>query len=178
VRLTDREAAERAARIESLLGALEAVGDPARSVAIDALKAVMDLYGEALARLAAHVAPETLAADEVVAHVLLLHGLHPVDVDARVANALAALRGSLGAQGAAVDLAEIAGGVARVRIRGGGRGCSAMTARREVEDAIRRAAPDLERLEVELEESPPPLIAAESIKLRPSRAGSGSPAAA
>jgi Fe-S cluster biogenesis protein NfuA len=164
--LSDREASERAARVESLLERLESVEEPARSLATEALQALMDLYGEALARIVAHVPADTLAGDEVVAHVLLLHDLHPVDAETRVTRALGEIRPSLAAQGADVELLGVAGGVARVRMRARGQGCATMAIRTTIESSIRNVAPDLDHVEVEVEEPPPPLIPVESIKLR------------
>ena len=178
MRLSDRDARERAARIESRLERLETVDEATRALATEALQALMELYGEALARLAGHVAPETLAGDDVIAHVLLLHGLHPLDAETRVTRALEELRSTLDAHAAAVESLEIGDGAARVRMRGG-RGCSTVTVRRTVEDTIRGAAPDLDRVDVEVVEPPPPLIPADSIKLRTaSRPVTGAPATA
>lgn len=175
MRLTDEDARERAARIEAALARLESADETARALATEALQALMELYGEALARLAGHVAPETLAGDDVVAHVLLLHGLHPVDVGTRVERVLEELRSSRGPR---VDLLGVADGGVRVRMHGA-HGCSSMAERRAVEDAIRRVAPDLDRVDVEIEEAPPPLIPAESITLRPARRSpTGAPATA
>jgi hypothetical protein len=162
--LTDAEAREHAARVEACLERLESVEDPARAIATEALQGLMALYGEALAWLTARVSVSPLLDDEVIAHVLLLHGLHPTGLDERVAGALAAARASLGAADVVLELVELGPAGARVRIRGGS-GCGAMTIRQTVEGAIRRAAPDLERLDVELEAAPA-IIPAASVRLR------------
>jgi Fe-S cluster biogenesis protein NfuA len=168
-RLSDGEARARAARIEALLEQLESADEAARAVAFEALQALMDLYGEALARLVERIAPEAVAGDDVVAHVLLLHGLHPVEVQTRVARAVEDQEKALEPHGASVELLGVADGVARLRMRAG-HGCGAMTVRRAIEDAVKQAAPDLDRVEIEVEEPPPPLIPVEAIKLRAPRA--------
>jgi Fe-S cluster biogenesis protein NfuA len=175
VRLTDADARDRAARIEALLEQLEAADAAARAVAVEALQALMELYGEALARLVERVAPDALANDDVIAHVLLLHGLHPVDAQTRVARVVEDLRSTLEPHGAGVELLGVADGVARLRMRGG-QGCGAMTVRRSIEDAVKQAAPDLDRLEIDVEEAPPPLIPVEAVKLRTATRRAGAPA--
>jgi Fe-S cluster biogenesis protein NfuA len=178
VRLTDIEARERATRVESLLAQLESVDEPARGIATEALGALVELYGEALARLAAHVPAATLAGDDVIGHLLLLHGLHPHDAAARVAQALAEIEPALRRQGAEVALSEISGGVARLTLRTGSGGCQSQTLRTLVEDAVRSAGPDLDRIEIETVTPPPALIPLESIRLRrPASAGDGAAAA-
>jgi hypothetical protein len=69
-------------RVEELLAQLETYRDaPAGAVAIQALRALVDLYGDALARVLALVADAglvpALAEDELLGHLLLVHDLHP-----------------------------------------------------------------------------------------------------
>ena len=83
--MDDTQARERVARVDSLLEELETLPDPlARQTATEVVEALLDLYGEGLARLVGYVAERddgalaaALAGDELVAHLLLLHGLHP-----------------------------------------------------------------------------------------------------
>jgi Fe-S cluster biogenesis protein NfuA len=166
VRLTDIEARERATRVESLLAQLESVDEPARGIATEALGTLVELYGEALARLVAHVPAATLAGDDVIGHLLLLHGLHPHDAAARVAQALAEIQPALSRQGAEVAVTEIADGVARLTLSAGAAGCQSQTLRTLVEETVRGAGPDLERIEIETLAPPPALIPLESIRLR------------
>src|SRR5918997_1315516 len=115
-------------RVEGLLGELESVPDPAaRELALATVQAVLEL-------------------DE---HLLLLHGLHPVSVEERVRDALEAVRPYLGSHGGDVELVEVADGVARVRMHGSCEGCpaSAMTLKLAIEEAVLKAAPDVEGVE-------------------------------
>lgn len=143
------------ARVEALLDRLDALPDAAaRETAAEALRGVLDLYGEALARIAARLGPaqlRALAGDELVAHLLLLHGLHPVGVEQRVRAALDGVRPYLGSHGGDVELLGVEGGVVRLRLQGSCEGCpaSAMTLRGAIDEAILAAAPDVERVEAE-----------------------------
>jgi Fe-S cluster biogenesis protein NfuA len=94
---------------------------------------------------------EALAGDELVSHLLVLHGLHPVPLEARVRGALDSVRPYLDSHGGDVELLAIEGAIARVRLEGTCNGCasSAVTLTHAIEEAIARAAPELERIEAE-----------------------------
>jgi Fe-S cluster biogenesis protein NfuA len=155
----DGAARDRVARVEALLEAVEGLSDDrARALATDIAQAMLDMYGEGLDRivgvLAAHddgTLARELAGDELVAHLLLLHGLHPVPVEQRVRAALDGVRPYLGSHGGDVELLGVAEGVARLRLHGSCEGCpaSAMTLKLAIEEAILAAAPDVERVEAE-----------------------------
>lgn len=171
--LEDQGLQERVARMEALLGEIEALKDPnARSKAAEVVGVLLDLYGEGLARMMEVVAEGeerertfgAFAEDELVSHLLLLHGLHPLDVEARVVMALEEVRPYLQSHGGNVELLGIEGGVARLRMQGSCDGCpsSAMTLKLAIEEAIQKAAPDLEGIEAEgiAEPKPAPNIVA------------------
>jgi Fe-S cluster biogenesis protein NfuA len=155
--MRDAEVLERVERVEELLAGVE---DDPRALA--AIQALVELYGEGLRRIADHGGvSEELAGDELVSHLLLVHDLHPVDVETRVARALEDVRPYLGSHGGDVELIGVAGGVARLRLNGTCSGCqsSAVTLKHSIEAAIMRAAPDLAGVEAEgLEERPPQLL--------------------
>lgn len=159
--------ADGAGHVEAVLERVEALPDPAaRAVATELAQALLDLYGEGLARMVAQVAERdddgALAAafggDEVVAELLLLHGLHPVPVAARVRRALEEVRPYLESHGGDVELLGVEDGVVRLRLEGSCSGCpsSAVTLRLAIEDAIHQAAPDVDRIEAEGAEDPAP----------------------
>ncbi|MCC5579073.1 NifU family protein [Microtetraspora sp. AC03309] len=168
--LNDDEAADRAHRVEALLERVESMTDPdARATVTELLQPLLELYGEGLSRIMAAAATvsgtalvDTLAADELVAHLLLLHGLHPSDTETRVREAVERAAPQLG--GATAELVGVEGGVARVRLRGRG-GCrsSAPAMRATLEEAIRDAAPEVARVEVEEAAPPPAVIPADSL---------------
>ena len=171
--LDDRGLQERVARMETLLGEIEALEDPeARARAAEMTQVLLELYGEGLARVMDLVAEgeererlfEALAADELVSHLLLLHGLHPLDVETRVVRALEEVRPYLQSHGGNVELLGVEGGVARVRLQGSCDGCpsSAATLKLAIEEAVLEAAPDLEGIEAEgvTEPKPAPTLVA------------------
>jgi Fe-S cluster biogenesis protein NfuA/nitrite reductase/ring-hydroxylating ferredoxin subunit len=171
--LDDQGLQERAARMEILLGEIESLQDPnARAKAAEVVQVLLELYGEGLARMMEVVAQgeesertfEALAEDELVSHLLLLHGLHPLDVETRVIRALEEVRPYLQSHGGNVELLGIEGGVARVRMQGSCDGCpsSAVTLKLAIEEAVQKAAPDLEGIEAEgvTEPQPAPTLVA------------------
>ena len=165
--LDDQGLQERVARIETLLGEIETLADPnARSKAAEMAQVLLELYGEGLARMMEVVARgdegertfKVFAEDELISHLLLLHGLHPLDVETRVVQALEEVRPYLQSHGGNVELLRIEGGVARVRLQGSCDGCpsSTVTLKLAIEEAVLKAAPDLEGIEAEGVTEPPP----------------------
>jgi Fe-S cluster biogenesis protein NfuA len=152
----DGEVRARVARVDRLLSELESAPDSAEGrKAIAAVEGLVGLYGEALERVLRHAASspavqQTLLSDELLAQLLLAHDLHPLSLQERVDAALEQARSSLKPQGAEVEPLGIDQGAVRVQLRRTG-GCksSAAAIRLALEDAIRRAAPEVERVEVE-----------------------------
>jgi Fe-S cluster biogenesis protein NfuA/nitrite reductase/ring-hydroxylating ferredoxin subunit len=166
--LDDQELKERVGRIEALLGEIEAFEDPkARARTAEMVQTLLELYGEGLARIIENVADlgsrelkDALLDDELISHLLLLHGLHPMDVQSRVLGALDEVRPYLESHGGNVQFLGIEDGVARVRLEGSCDGCpsSTMTLKLAIEEAVQKAAPELEGVEAEgvTEPSPQP----------------------
>jgi Fe-S cluster biogenesis protein NfuA/nitrite reductase/ring-hydroxylating ferredoxin subunit len=153
-----QQAREQAAHLDALLERVEALPEPARATAAEAVQALVDLYGDALGRMVERTravagadAAAALADDELLEHLLLLHGLHPVPVEERVAGALDEVRPYLSSHGGGVELLGIDEGVVRLRLQGSCSGCpsSAMTLKLAVERAIAKTAPDIERVEAQ-----------------------------
>jgi Fe-S cluster biogenesis protein NfuA len=139
----------------------DAVG---RQTATELVAALVELYGEGLARIMGRMngAGDGLLDDELVTHLLLLHDLHPVPVEDRVRGALAEVRPYLESHGGDVELVSIDEGVVRLRLEGSCSGCpsSTMTLKLAIEDAIHKAAPDVEEIEADgvVPEAAPPLL--------------------
>ncbi|MGV9719521.1 NifU family protein [Nocardia beijingensis] len=151
--LDDSRWREAGDRIETLLEASSAGGALARERAEQLVRELVGLYGAALTRvieLLDEAAVERLARDDLVASLLLVHGLHPHDVTTRVANALDSVRPYLGSHGGDVHLVDIADGVVRLELAGSCKSCpsSSVTLELAVEDAVRAAAPEIESIEV------------------------------
>jgi Fe-S cluster biogenesis protein NfuA len=149
--MDDGEARERAARLEDQLAALEGLPPTARETATAAVATLLELYGEALARLAVRLPADVLVGDELVAHLLMVHGLHPAPVEQRVQAALDEVRPYLRSHGGEVELLGVRDGVVSLRLEGSCSGCavSRTTLEVAVEDAIRRAAPEVEAIRAE-----------------------------
>jgi Fe-S cluster biogenesis protein NfuA len=148
-----------AERIEALLEEVEALPDArARETALELVQRLLDLYGDGLARIVESVDVRPVADDEVVSHLLLLHGLHPVPLEQRVRAALEEVRPFLGTHGGDVELAAVQDDVVRLRLQGSCSGCpsSTVTLSNAIEAAIYKAAPDVR--EIVAEDAPPPLI--------------------
>jgi len=147
-------------RIETLLEASSSGGVVARERAEELVRLVADLYGGGLERMMeilddlGALTGEVLdgfAGDDLVASLLLVHGLHPEDVATRVERALDSVRPYLGSHGGDVELLGITDdGVVRLRLLGSCDGCasSAATMSLAVQDAISQAAPEVTGFDV------------------------------
>jgi Fe-S cluster biogenesis protein NfuA len=152
--------------VQELSERLQAVADPAAREAAEGLvSAVMDLYGEGLERIVRALddaGPEAaelrrqIVDDGVVASLLLIHGLYPVDLETRVQEALDGVRPYMHSHGGDVELLSLEDGVARLRLEGSCQGCpaSAATLEQAIRQALEEAAPDLAGMEVEGTEAP------------------------
>jgi hypothetical protein len=108
-------------RVEAAIGEVE--GDPR---AMEAVQAVVEMYGEGLARIVARVDAGDLLGDEFVEHLLIVHDLHPTPVEERVRAVLPE----------GVELVSIGNGV--VRLRG--------NCKEPIADLIQGVAPDVEEI--------------------------------
>jgi Fe-S cluster biogenesis protein NfuA/nitrite reductase/ring-hydroxylating ferredoxin subunit len=171
-------------RIQTLLDASAAGGAAARERTEQLVREVTDLYGAGLERMM-HMAlaadpelAEAFTRDNLVASLLLVHGLHPHSVERRVSDALDTVRPYLGSHGGDVSLLEVDGDVVRLQFSGSCKSCpsSAVTLELAVEDAVRAAAPEISSIEVVATEADPDsaVIPADSLltRLRSNRHGS------
>jgi len=149
-----------AARIERLLDEVrELVPLPAWQRVEDVLRRIVRLYAAGLARALAHARESgaagehfdaKLTADDLLASLLVLHGLHPLSTAQRIDRALAALREELRLADDSLALLGVDGGLVRLAATdaiGGGamsRGLVESTIRRVVETA----APELTSIEI------------------------------
>ena len=167
---------QRMQRIAELVRQLDTEADAraARAQSRELLESVMDLHGEALERMlqrlrgagaAGEELLDSLAADSVVASVLLLYGLHPLDFDTRVRRAIEKARPTLRAYGTDAELVSTAGGSIRIRMRGADNAFAARTVKSAVEDEIYAMAPDAASLTlIGLEKfSPPDFVPLEKV---------------
>ena len=148
-------------RLQRLTAELERIADAAaRETAEEMIGSVIELYGQGLERIftvideagdQAAELRERLAGDGVVASLMLIHGLYPVELEQRVREALDGVRPYMESHGGDVELLGIEDGIARIRLEGSCEGCpaSASTLELAIKSALDEAAPDLEGLAVE-----------------------------
>ncbi|MGR9108471.1 MAG: hypothetical protein ACU843_16245, partial [Gammaproteobacteria bacterium] len=143
-------------RLQDLLVALDGFSDPsAREAARELVQAVIGLHRLGLADLLAIIEDSgTQPADTLLAKfvanpriqgLLLLHGLHPEDLETRARKAVQKLRPHLGVYGIRAELVGVDDGVIRIRLVIGetaGRRITVPELRREIENAVLEMAPD------------------------------------
>ena len=173
---TDSDFEQRFALVEGLLAQLSTSADPeAKLVTREILATVLELHQRGLARmpeLAGDQIRPALVRDEHVSAMLLLHGLHPLPLDARVSSAVERLRLSLHDRLEDV-MVQTHGGRIALRVVPAANACSSTRAalKHAFEEALLTAVPDAESVSVEIAVPAPALVA---LRVRPS-AGERSP---
>jgi len=141
--------------IERLVGRLEASSDAAAAEeARELVRGVLAFHRAALSRLLAIAKTEDRAqildafsADELVASLLVLHGLHPKSLEWRARDVVE----RLAEEHQGLHLVGVEGGVVRLEVRA--RGAAALLVKRVIESEIVEALPDA--LGVEFMDEPP-----------------------
>jgi hypothetical protein len=151
-------------RIEELVHRAESIEDPKfRSIAVDLLEAVLSFHAAGLERMmeiAASSGPageaiiDRMAADDLVSSVLLMHRLHPDDIETRVNHAVEKLQRLFGSRGAGVSLLAIEEDVVRLRFDTD-RVWSGAPVKASIEAAIYQTAPEITSVIVEGFRDPP-----------------------
>lgn len=168
-RLTTQDVEHRLALLDDLLGRLEQIPGATAAIGLDAARALSEVYGEALARLVDQLAGlpsvrDAAAADDLIGHLLVLHGIHPQPVTERVTRALDGIRPHL--HEGDIQLAGIADGIARVEVTGAG--CSASALELAVRDAVLATAPELRDVQaVRADAAKTTLIPLSEVRRRP-----------
>jgi Fe-S cluster biogenesis protein NfuA/nitrite reductase/ring-hydroxylating ferredoxin subunit len=151
---------EQLGRIEGLIQTVEQMADPAAQAASrELVQALLDVHGTALERMLEIIFDtvgqpliDDLGRDDIVSGLLLMHGLHPLSLEARVLQALDKVRPYLSSHGGNVELLDVTpDGEVRLRLEGSCHGCpsSQMTLRYAIEEAVYKAAPDVTGIQVE-----------------------------
>jgi hypothetical protein len=146
-------------RLEELIGVLEAHPEATASQsARELVSLILNLHGIGLAKLTAILARTEggtasialLVEDDHVRAMLLLHGLHPDDLETRVRRAVERLRPHLSVHGIRVELLGIARGIVQLRLHPvdgvAVKASALLTLPGEIEDAVIEAAPDVEKV--------------------------------
>src|SRR5215510_12094441 len=128
---------DRLQKIYALISQIRAASDrPTRDAALELLDIIMEFHAAGIDRMMEMTAAggdegweiiNSFSRDELVSHLLLLHGLHPSAMETRVRDALEKVRPMLHSHGGDVELVEIAGSVVRLRLVGSCKGCPSST---------------------------------------------------
>lgn len=155
----EQDAGEFLGQLNGLIEELEQYPDTeVREKAFDLVQIILSLHGEVLRRILAIFDSlpmkgeihSRMSADEVIRAILLIHGLLPVDLSARVAKAIDELRPLLLSEGCDVKLLGVDDGRARLRLMRSGKGAPPLAALKlEIEKVLDVAAPDLLGIEIE-----------------------------
>ncbi len=153
---------KRLSRVEELIAALESAPSPTvREQVRELIQTVLDLHGTGIERMLSMVFDsgasgatmiDELSRDQLVSGLLLLHGLHPIDLETRVRNAIEEVKPRLGLHGGSVDLLGVSPeGRVHLKLQGNCHECpsSRLTLRFSIEEALYAAAPDLTGLDVD-----------------------------
>ncbi len=150
------ELEQRIGQIESMVEQVDAIADPAiRAQMQDLLALILEYHGAGLERMVNGINDNEvitrLAADPLVASLLVLYDLHPQEVRHRVMAALDRVRPYLESHGGNVEVVSIAADTVRLRMEGSCDGCpsSAVTVKNAIEKAIFDAAPEIRSLIVD-----------------------------
>ena len=144
-------------RVEKLAARLESAGDPEiRATALDLVQSVVELHGAALQRLVdtlmqtpeGELALSHALENDLVSSMLLLHNLHPDDMETRVLRGIEKARPYLKSHGGDVELAGVRDGIVHLRLHGTCGSCpsSSITLKNAVEDALFEVAPDIVKI--------------------------------
>jgi len=138
-------------RIEELVTRVGEMRDPeARDLTIELLRAVMEFHAAGIGRMLelAAASRSAIAEDDLCSALLLLHGLHPDDMETRVRRALARIELRLGSRGVTLVLLRIEDGAVHLRYQGTS-ARSAAGVRETVEQHLYSAAPEIEGIFIE-----------------------------
>ncbi len=148
-------------RIGELIATLEALPDlEARDCAKELVQGILELHAAGIDRMLAILADsgesgrpvlEAMARDRTVSALLLLHGVHPHDLAARVLQAVNKLHVELAAQGIRIELLRASEASVRVKLTGRwqGKSFSSAALTLEIEQAIFEFAPDVAAIEID-----------------------------
>lgn len=149
-----------AKRLQELIEQIQSQPNPAaRALLNECLQSLLTFYGDGLSRIVSQIQKagadgqmilERLLQDQTVNGLLLIHGLHPVDLESRLRGALEKVRPYMQSHGGNIELLNLENEVAQVRLEGTCKTCpsSAITLELAVRRAVEEACPDLLGFEV------------------------------
>jgi hypothetical protein len=152
---------ERLQNIGQLISGLDEIADKkAQASARELTQLIMALHADGMERMmeiafahgiAGAEIIEQLGRDPMVSSLLVLHGLHPDDIQTRVARAVEQVAVKLRKQDVEVQLLSADHQAVQISAHTNAHACAstAATVRAEIEDAIYQAAPEVESLVIE-----------------------------
>jgi len=157
----EKEFQERVQQIGRLIAGLNDLADgKARSSAQELVQLVMELHGAGIERMMEIIFAqgpsgletiERLGRDRITSGLLVLHGLHPDDLETRVRRTVENLAAQLRKQEVEVQLLEAGQGGVRILAKTNGHACGSTysTIRSAIEEAVYEAAPEIVSLAIE-----------------------------
>jgi Fe-S cluster biogenesis protein NfuA len=157
----DKDFQAKVQRIGELVRALENIPDAESRASAKALvQLLLDLHAVGLERVMEIVATggeaglhaiDDLGRDPLVSSLLVLYGLHPLDFESRVAQAIEKVRLQVRKGGGELELLNIEGDVVRLHLQVTGHSCGSTgkTLKGLVEGALYEGAPDMSALLIE-----------------------------
>ena len=151
----DSEFQQRMRQVESLVDQIETHPDPsARELARRLTQALLDLHQAGFRRMlellangkSSQAVPSAWQTDPLVSNLLILHQLHPLDVETRIAKAVAELEPLLDQHHVQLEIVELTDQHVRLQVSGACGGCRSSEAaiRRAIDVAICGSAPELQ----------------------------------
>ena len=156
----EKDFQRRIQQIGELIQGLETVADPeVRARAKNLVQLILDLNAAGLERTLEVIATnhdfgqrliDDLGRDSLVSSLLVLYGLHPLDIDARVIRAVEKVAPQVRRHGGELTLERTEDGFVslKVQITAHGCGSTADTLKTLIEDTIYEAAPDINGLQI------------------------------
>ena len=157
----DKDFQTKVQRIGELVRDLETITDPESRASAKALvQLLLDLHAVALERVLEIVAAgsdqgqlaiDNLGRDPLVSSLLVLYGLHPLDLESRVIQAVEKVQPRIRKAGGELELLGFEGNVVRLHLQVTGHACGSTgkTLKSMVEEALYEAAPDMNSLLIE-----------------------------
>ena len=154
----DKEFQKKIQRIGELVSELENIADAELRTRAKALvQLLLDLHSAGIERMIEIVAKngdtgqqtiDHLGSDPLVSSLMVLYGLHPLDFESRVAQAVEKISPRVRKGGGELHLISSEGGVVRVHVQVTSHACGSTgkTIEKMVEDALYEAAPDIDEL--------------------------------
>jgi Fe-S cluster biogenesis protein NfuA len=148
-------------RIGALVQDLEQIADPESRASAKALvQLLLDLHAVGLERALELVAGngeagqriiDDLGRDPLVSSLLVLYGLHPLDMESRALRAVEKIQPRVRKGGGELEILSLEAGVVRLHLRVTGHACGSTgkTLKAMVEEALYEAAPDMNSLLIE-----------------------------